>query len=104
MIEALLFPEGAKSFLFFRVLGIFFGGIYMSANYGSSTLVMIMAGGQGSRLQPLTADRAKPAVHFAGKSSPTIEIPWHISLRQSEKTKEWIRGVAPPGQHELKWL
>ncbi len=39
----------------------------MSSNYGSSTLVMIMAGGQGSRLQPLTADRAKPAVHFAGK-------------------------------------
>lgn len=39
----------------------------MSSNYGSSTLVMIMAGGQGSRLQPLTADRAKPAVHFGGK-------------------------------------
>ncbi|MGL1936491.1 MAG: glucose-1-phosphate adenylyltransferase [Fibrobacterales bacterium] len=30
-------------------------------------LAMIMAGGQGSRLQPLTSDRAKPAVHFAGK-------------------------------------
>lgn len=27
---------------------------------------MIMAGGQGSRLQPLTRDRAKPAVHFGG--------------------------------------
>lgn len=39
----------------------------MSSNYGNSTLVMIMAGGQGSRLQPLTSDRAKPAVHFAGK-------------------------------------
>jgi glucose-1-phosphate adenylyltransferase len=26
-----------------------------------------MAGGQGSRLWPLTADRAKPAVHFGGK-------------------------------------
>jgi glucose-1-phosphate adenylyltransferase len=26
-----------------------------------------MAGGQGSRLQPLTKDRAKPAVHVAGK-------------------------------------
>ena len=25
-----------------------------------------MAGGQGSRLQPLTRDRAKPAVHFGG--------------------------------------
>ena len=30
-------------------------------------LAMILAGGQGSRLQPLTNDRAKPAVHFAGK-------------------------------------
>jgi len=28
---------------------------------------MIMAGGQGARLQPLTRDRAKPAVHFGGK-------------------------------------
>lgn len=31
-----------------------------------STLAMIMAGGQGARLQPLTRDRAKPAVHFGG--------------------------------------
>ncbi|PBC66658.1 nucleotidyltransferase-like protein [Fibrobacter sp. UWS1] len=31
-----------------------------------NTLCMIMAGGQGSRLQPLTRDRAKPAVHFGG--------------------------------------
>lgn len=30
-------------------------------------LAMVLAGGQGSRLQPLTQDRAKPAVHFAGK-------------------------------------
>jgi glucose-1-phosphate adenylyltransferase len=30
-------------------------------------LVMILAGGQGSRLAPLTQDRAKPAVHFGGK-------------------------------------
>ncbi len=30
-------------------------------------LAMIMAGGQGTRLQPLTQERAKPAVHFAGK-------------------------------------
>lgn len=30
-------------------------------------LGMIMAGGQGSRLQPLTSERAKPAVHFGGK-------------------------------------
>ncbi len=39
----------------------------MSVRYGMNTLVMIMAGGQGSRLWPLTQERAKPAVHFAGK-------------------------------------
>lgn len=32
-----------------------------------NVLGMIMAGGQGSRLHPLTAERAKPAVPFAGK-------------------------------------
>ena len=31
------------------------------------TLTLLLAGGSGSRLQPLTADRAKPAVPFAGK-------------------------------------
>ncbi len=41
----------------------------MSLSYrehNKNTLCMIMAGGQGSRLQPLTRDRAKPAVHFGG--------------------------------------
>jgi len=33
---------------------------------GTKTLAMIMAGGQGNRLQPLTQDRAKPAVHYGG--------------------------------------
>ena len=31
------------------------------------TLVMIMAGGKGERLHPLTQDRAKPAVPYGGK-------------------------------------
>jgi glucose-1-phosphate adenylyltransferase len=31
------------------------------------TLTILLAGGQGARLQPLTADRAKPAVPFGGK-------------------------------------
>ena len=30
------------------------------------TLTMVLAGGQGNRLQPLTSERAKPAVPFAG--------------------------------------
>ncbi len=33
----------------------------------SQTVVMIMAGGKGSRLAPLTCHRAKPAVPFAGR-------------------------------------
>ncbi len=33
----------------------------------SRTVVMIMAGGKGSRLAPLTCHRAKPAVPFAGR-------------------------------------
>jgi glucose-1-phosphate adenylyltransferase len=33
----------------------------------SNTLCIILAGGVGSRLYPLTADRAKPAVPFGGK-------------------------------------
>jgi len=33
----------------------------------SSTLVMIMAGGKGSRLGPLTTHRAKPAMPFGGR-------------------------------------
>ena len=30
-------------------------------------LVMILAGGEGRRLSPLTKDRAKPAVPFGGR-------------------------------------
>ncbi len=33
----------------------------------SKTLTMILAGGQGKRLHPLTRDRAKPAVPFGGR-------------------------------------
>ena len=31
------------------------------------TLVMVLAGGRGARLMPLTVDRAKPAVPFGGR-------------------------------------
>ncbi|RYF45512.1 MAG: glucose-1-phosphate adenylyltransferase, partial [Cytophagaceae bacterium] len=31
-----------------------------------NTMVMLLAGGQGERLSPLTRDRAKPSVPFAG--------------------------------------
>ena len=34
---------------------------------GQKVLSMVLAGGQGKRLHPLTADRAKPAVPFGGE-------------------------------------
>src|SRR6478672_10773065 len=33
---------------------------------GPKVLAIVLAGGEGKRLMPLTADRAKPAVPFAG--------------------------------------
>jgi len=33
----------------------------------SEVLVMVLAGGEGKRLHPLTIDRAKPAVPFGGR-------------------------------------
>ena len=36
-------------------------------NVENDTLVMILAGGEGTRLYPLTKDRAKPAVPFGGR-------------------------------------
>lgn len=38
----------------------------MAYHSGKKTLVMVLAGGEGKRLMPLTADRAKPAVPFGG--------------------------------------
>jgi glucose-1-phosphate adenylyltransferase len=35
-------------------------------NHGSDVLGIVLAGGEGKRLMPLTADRAKPAVPFGG--------------------------------------
>lgn len=35
--------------------------------YNDDVLVMILAGGEGKRLYPLTRDRAKPAVPFGGR-------------------------------------
>jgi glucose-1-phosphate adenylyltransferase len=40
---------------------------YRSSVGYPNVLGMIMAGGEGSRLHPLTNDRAKPAVYFGGK-------------------------------------
>ena len=37
------------------------------ANVGSKTIAMVLAGGKGERLSPLTLRRAKPSVAFGGK-------------------------------------
>ncbi|WP_345710200.1 sugar phosphate nucleotidyltransferase, partial [Actinocatenispora rupis] len=34
---------------------------------GARVLGIVLAGGEGKRLMPLTADRAKPAVPFGGQ-------------------------------------
>ena len=38
----------------------------MPMAYEPKVLVMVLAGGEGKRLLPLTNDRAKPAVPFGG--------------------------------------
>jgi glucose-1-phosphate adenylyltransferase len=39
----------------------------MARSSSSDVVAMILAGGEGKRLYPLTRDRAKPAVPFGGR-------------------------------------
>lgn len=41
--------------------------MYAMSNLGKSTIAMVLAGGKGERLHPLTVRRAKPSVMFGGK-------------------------------------
>src|SRR5512147_1480313 len=41
--------------------------MYSADNVGRSTIAMVLAGGKGERLSPLTMRRAKPSVAFGGK-------------------------------------
>src|SRR5260370_9919541 len=44
-------------------------------------IVVLLAGGQGERLWPLTRDRAKPAVPFGARSEEhTSELQSHLNL------------------------
>ena len=45
-----------------------------TASMNSDTLAIILGGGQGSRLFPLTATRSKPAVPIGGKYR-LIDVP-----------------------------
>src|SRR5437763_14569698 len=49
-----------------------------------STLAVIMGGGAGTRLFPLTKDRAKPAEPLAGKY-PLVDIPISNSLNSGPR-------------------
>src|SRR5689334_21707178 len=54
-------------------------------NMAGDTLALILGGGQGSRLFPLTATRSKPAVPICGKFWP-IDVPvsncLHVDIRR----------------------
>jgi glucose-1-phosphate adenylyltransferase len=41
--------------------------MYIADNVGRNTIAMVLAGGKGERLSPLTLRRAKPSVSFGGK-------------------------------------
>ena len=41
--------------------------MYISANIARNTIAMVLAGGKGERLSPITIGRPKPAVPFGGK-------------------------------------
>jgi glucose-1-phosphate adenylyltransferase len=41
--------------------------MYIADNVGKNTIAMVLAGGKGERLSPLTLRRAKPSVAFGGK-------------------------------------
>ncbi len=41
--------------------------MYSMEDFGKNTIAMVLAGGKGERLSPLTLRRAKPAVPFGGK-------------------------------------
>ena len=41
--------------------------MYIADNVGRNTIAMVLAGGKGERLSPLTLRRAKPSVAFGGK-------------------------------------
>ena len=47
---------------------------------------VLLAGGAGERLYPLTRDKAKPAVSFGGQPSPQVTV----------ASGEEVRAVAPP--------
>lgn len=52
------------------------------SNMRNSTIAVILGGGQGTRLYPLTKERSKPAVPIAGKYR-LVDIPISNCLNSS---------------------
>ena len=58
------------------------------------TLTLVLAGGEGRRLLPLTRERSKPAVHFGGRyrrAAPTRAF-----------TRCWAADVRSPSRRRAK--
>src|SRR5208283_1913172 len=69
-----LHPAGPSGTFFFQQLGCLMPQTARQSIHASNVLSIIMGGGQGTRLFPLTKERAKPAVPLAGKYR-LVDIP-----------------------------
>jgi glucose-1-phosphate adenylyltransferase len=68
------------------------------------TIGIILAGGIGSRLHPLTADRAKPAVPFGGRYRIidfTLSNCLHSGLRRILVLTQYMSGFIDGVRHSL---
>ena len=56
-------------------------------------MAIVLAGGEGKRLMPLTADRAKPAVPFGGAYRLTPKTALRGTRTSSKVTCAWSVGM-----------
>jgi MurNAc alpha-1-phosphate uridylyltransferase len=73
---------------------------YFSELPGGSPQIVILAGGLGTRLRPLTASRPKPLVEIMGK--PFIQ--WQIELLRGQGIKRFLLCVGHRADQIIKFL